>query len=1043
VNFNEEQIRAVTHTGGLSLSAGAGSGKTTVIVGHVIYKIQKFLDSKGTNLTSIELSDFLKKIVVMTYTKKAAAELETRLKKEIGKLNSHNAWAMVEKLSSSVYVGTIHGFCASVLKAYGSNILSPNFEIISEIEKELLIEKQADNWLDQHRDKIIDFNFFSANYYNLIAIMQTVFADAELRLRWQKNKPENRSEEFFLSELFSILPILKEVIISPVDDLPSFLDEKWHDGLKNVVKERGYALKSLANFSKFMSAVLALNYRSKPKASDFPECRKIYELLQEFKDDFVKKFQDSIEANIAVKTEVLNAWDGHLKQLFDYLEKEQKGLNFLTFSDLEFFTHKLLQDKQIAAKVAAEYDYFIIDEFQDTSNIQLTIIEGLIQKDYKKLFVVGDLKQAIYGFRGGEVAVFESVIAKTELLELNHNYRSSDKIVNFNNVFFSSVLNSGLDYLGEARNKIRVTSQLPIKIIPEEVVGVYALQAQMPGKLSGGLTKQFEAQILLTNILEIIQKSELDSIVVLYRNLNPSQELIALLKKEQISFRAQIKIDRKEEPIWGIFEIYLAQITCPDEKNMFILKNILQHLEARHFPEVNIKDVQYFGLYNAFINYLEQCALSISSYKSNLEHIEKIVSIANENINEITKYLHSYFDVRDAAFIEYGNNTNKLTIMTVHASKGLEFDHVLLGGISDNSRSNSRVQSVGSWPGAYRFKNSFKEKKLFPSLPLILETIENKFKESAEMKRLFYVACTRAKKSLSWPEMLKADGKISKFGGESWINALLVSKDNNIINSDLFTQNTIDLSGFSPSQALPMPSYIDNWVGVVPKEKSRSVDIYSELSVTNFISIADCPRKFYFKNICKLDEEMPLNLESDETVQIISSKSRGTFLHKQLENFIKYSEDFSGAEFIKKIIVEKKKKYKLFSECDVKFSIPQKKFGQMVSGSLDLLLVPFDKSDHFEIWDFKTGQRKNNEDQYFSQLFLYAFAIFEQFKIDQNCQMNLKIIYLDSNEIIEKLVNSLEIKIFVSNLWIKTNQLSQTNLKHCPNCEYQSICTKN
>jgi superfamily I DNA/RNA helicase len=99
MNFNESQLKAVEHGGGLSLSAGAGSGKTTVIVGHIIYKIQKYLDSKGSVLSSIDLSDFLKRIVVMTYTKKAAAELETRLKKAIYNLKEKEGWSLVEIIS--------------------------------------------------------------------------------------------------------------------------------------------------------------------------------------------------------------------------------------------------------------------------------------------------------------------------------------------------------------------------------------------------------------------------------------------------------------------------------------------------------------------------------------------------------------------------------------------------------------------------------------------------------------------------------------------------------------------------------------------------------------------------------------------------------------------------------------------------------------------------------------------------------------------------------------------------------------------------------
>jgi ATP-dependent exoDNAse (exonuclease V) beta subunit len=1041
--FNETQLQAIEHKGGLSLSAGAGSGKTTVIIGHIIHKIQCYLDTKGALLAPIELSDFLKRIVVMTYTKKAAAELETRLKKEIYKRIDNEKWKMVEKLSSHIYVGTIHGFCSKLLKEYGNSLISPNFEIISELEKNIIIEKKIEKWMEDNRHHIDDFSFFSVNFGVLNGIMKKVFEDAGLRLRWRNYQHETDSTKEFISNLFSILPIFKKVIDIKCADLPSSDDGLWFVGLKKVLNIISSFDHDLTGLLELMTAIKELNFRSSPNKNNFPGCSADYKLLKYFRDDFISTYFDAIYSHLNTSQESRNSWDLNLKQLFNQLDLELCKESSITYADLEFYSHLLLKDENSREKISQNYDYFIVDEFQDTSILQLEIIEWLIKGNFKKLFVVGDLKQAIYGFRGGKTSVFEHVIKNTELLELNHNYRSVQKIVTFNNNLFSSVLNLGVEYSGVARNKIRVTDQI---LMPEKINnsgGVYCLQTTTSEELTRASAKILEARLLVEKIKEIRKKNPEEDIVILYKNLNPSVELIKQLKANNIGFRSQIKINRTEDPVWAMFELFISLYANEDEQKFYVLTHILKHLEVKNVPKINKLEVMYFGPYQAFINFLQASGLAISNYKTNLEHIEKIIETTGENINEIIRYLESYFEFKDSSFIEQGDHSHLVTIMTVHASKGLEFDHVLIGGISANASKNAKENNIGCWPGSYKWKKSYKESKSIPSLSLILELIEKEIEDSAEMKRLLYVACTRAKKYLFWPELTGAKGKVFSYGPESWVNALTKSKENEIINLNHFTDEVSEFPEFKIDKVLIAPNYQENWVGVYPLEGGRSTEIYSELSVTNFLVINECPRKFYFKNICKLDEKSRLFFESEDELHFTSSMDRGSKLHKDIENYVKRDDAIKGLDNIKKIIDERKSNFNLHSEYSMKFNIPNKNFGQMVSGTIDLLLVPEKSDGCFEVWDFKTGQRKIDETQYFSQLLMYSYAVFEQFNIDQNSQMILKIIYLDTNEIIEKRVKRSEVKEYVVGLWSKTHHLTQINPNHCNYCDYQSICTKN
>src|SRR5690606_21213487 len=118
-----------------------------------------------------------------------------------------------------------------------------------------------------------------------------------------------------------------------------------------------------------------------------------------------------------------------------------------TFGDIAYYVSLGLDNKDIKTRVNNDYNYFIVDEFQDTSFLQFNIIGKLINNDFNKLFCVGDAKQAIYGFRGGELAVFEDCSVKIPRnLKLSHNYRSLAEIIKTNNSIFDHILPIGFNF---------------------------------------------------------------------------------------------------------------------------------------------------------------------------------------------------------------------------------------------------------------------------------------------------------------------------------------------------------------------------------------------------------------------------------------------------------------------------------------------------------------------------------------------------------------------------------------------------------------------
>src|SRR5690606_407622 len=114
---------------------------------------------------------------------------------------------------------------------------------------------------------------------------------------------------------------------------------------------------------------------------------------------------------------------------------------------------------------------------------------------------------------------------------------------------------------------------------------------------------------------------------------------------------------------------------------------------------------------------------------------------------------------------------SKIQIMTAHASKGLEFSHVFLGGIYTNGRKNPSNEDIGMKPGSFKWSPDGKKTSSYTTPQFILEKKQHDLRDFSEGKRLFHVACTRGKDSLYWAD-LEEEGMDVRSESDSWINAL-------------------------------------------------------------------------------------------------------------------------------------------------------------------------------------------------------------------------------------------------------------------------------
>ena len=414
------------------VEAAAGTGKTSALISRVV----ALLESGRADA---------EEIVCITFTEKAAAELRARLRQ------ARSEPAQVAELTL-MHVGTIHGFCAEILRRYPIEAdLDPLFSVCDESQAEDILREAFDHWyqralsnpgtglrqmllrahgrspyevlfralrtLDQHRD--FDKAWAKPRFERHIAIDSMVTdLDALGKLHAHAEKPNDylaralRQIDTFSQELH-----LQETADQLGSDTPARNYDAIEASLSTLLKNRGaWTWKGYGNYGKGHARNEILHQR----------------------DQTQKKLTDLIEHCDAAVAADLQAELGEVVAAAAKL-RHQRGL--VDFLDLLLKTEKLIAcNKKARAELKQTYRYFFLDEFQDTDPVQTRIVLALCRDDDSasvrpgSLFIVGDPKQSIYGFRRANLANYHDTISKlaqdasTRCLTLQTNFRSRTAI---------------------------------------------------------------------------------------------------------------------------------------------------------------------------------------------------------------------------------------------------------------------------------------------------------------------------------------------------------------------------------------------------------------------------------------------------------------------------------------------------------------------------------------------------------------------------------------------------------------------------------------
>lgn len=490
--------------------------------------------------------------------------------------------------------------------------------------------------------------------------------------------------------------------------------------------------------------------------------------------------------------------------VYERYQKRLKLNNSFDFDDLLMLPIKLLKENPDVLKQYQEkFKYVMVDEYQDTNQAQY-ILTKMMSAKYKNICVVGDNDQSIYMFRGANyrnILNFEKDYKNTSVILLEENYRSTKNILD--------VANSIIKNNKSRKDKTLWTNNddgLKIKYhrSSNEKDESFYVVSEIKKLLNNGVPLSeiavlYRANAQSRNIEEVLLRDNIPYKVVgafYFYNRKEIKDLIAYLKliynhNDDNSLTRIINVPKRGIGLKAIENLNTKAML--EEKSLYDSLSTQKELDFKRLIDDLSKKSETMSLTE-----LVDCILNDSKMKEELE-LEKTIEseVRLENLEEFKSITKSFEESKGIVSLgefleeislvsdveEYKNNTNVVTLMTIHSAKGLEFDNVFLIGM---------------------------EEGLFPHANCL-----NDVEELEEERRLCYVAVTRARKRL-W--LVNARSRML-YGKESY------NMQSRFI--DEIDKENLDIDSDTEEKTFDRSSMIDESIDYKPGDKVIH-DIYGE-----------------------------------------------------------------------------------------------------------------------------------------------------------------------------------------------------------------------
>ena len=870
MELTPKQQEAVDAKGSVTVTAGAGTGKTALLAKRYVRHVV------GDGLSPIQ-------IVAVTFTEKAAAELRSRIR---GALLVEAGQDFADE-SDAAQISTIHSLAARICRDhYDRAGIPPDFKLLDETDADILLA----DWFDESLGNIPPDLVTGLGYTWLGRALRDLFKDPPAA---QDSLSKDEAALRSLVDAAREEAIVKLMNSAAWHDAKSYL-HNYKSSAKDVVDSRRQrAIEAIANIEARINVDdallvlkgLAANHGS---AAGWPNggLEEIRKCLISLRDAF-KRCVDERGSGFGDADRELCRRISRLRQAFEsareYLQNSKLDRRLLDFADLEHYALEALRHDEVRDHYRERWKAILVDEFQDTNPVQEKILNALTSPGVR-LTIVGDTKQSIYGFRRADPRVFERF--KNSIgndVVLDKTFRTHGELIRSLNLIFTRTLAGGHQSLdAERETKPHGGPFIEAHSFTDDDADIMRLRDHESRYISSEIARILnEGLTVWDKSLKLHRPVRPSDIAILSRSRAPLDiyiedlvlsgvpavntgggNLLETQVAKDISVLLRFAADPADDvalvailrgPFFAISDIVLYKLSLAKQTDetwwqlicrrgsviereraiISRLLNISRNETAERFVEI----ADEMTGYTSIMANLDQGERHLTDWFGCLDLLRKFAALGRSDVVGADRYLKE-LDAADVIVprppLDPGN---AVSLMTIHAAKGLEWPIVFVPNLGAESKGNSPTviydaeSGVGFKVTRQQADGTYGREE--PAVLTLLKKQKNEA-EASESARLLYVALTRAQDRL----YLTSAGK--EGGGFSLLKDGLADAGIPVQRHDL---------SFVPEER----RWVSAGSGPTPFQVHEQIatvtPLVSSVPATGLAEYSICPKRFKFRHI--------------------------------------------------------------------------------------------------------------------------------------------------------------------------------------------------
>jgi ATP-dependent helicase/nuclease subunit A len=749
---SEEQVAAIDAPGVVFVSAGAGTGKTTVLVERFV----KAVCERGLDVDSL---------LVITYTERSAGELRSRIRARLGELGRDD----LSRALDGAWISTIHGFCLRLLKSHPFAAgIDPRFRVLDESQSRVLQSEAFEAALEE---------FLSGEEDERSVLLSTYGARALRRM---------------LTGVYETLRAAGRPLVLELGTRPGLAErtEELREAARCLVDEAEAGETARATAAR---ALELLDERTLPeRLLDLAELKARGERAATYEEARRGVEQAALDELAARDRDLLQELLGAFERAYRAAKERESALDF---EDLQLLARDLLRENaKVRERESWRFRSIMVDEFQDTNRLQCELVDLLAEgADDKEIFFVGDEFQSIYGFRHADVHVFrERREHASGVLALTQNYRSRPEVLGTINHLFSAEFGEDFQRLEAAGRFADPAFETPVELLVTDKSSYAGTDVHW---------RRAEARHIAQRVHELIQEgvAPAGEIVLLFaagtdaewyeeelrhlgiptyratgRGYFGQQQVVDLLSYLRLlhnRYDDEALVTVLASPLVGVSNDALVLLRRAAPK-----RPLFQPFEKGLPSELAAQDVQLFRAFHQRFERLARVAptLSLERLLEAIisEHDYDLAALAQwdgrrryANMRKLARLARSYEELRGPdieGFVRFvreqeavgareleavaeEEDGDAVRLLTIHSAKGLEFRVVVVADAGRDRAAPSPDEILCLPDGRFGFRvadPATGERRGAFEYDAVREA--EREEEKAERLRLYYVAMTRA-----------------------------------------------------------------------------------------------------------------------------------------------------------------------------------------------------------------------------------------------------------------------------------------------------------